>query len=596
MSHSTSTETYANRYDLDKLPVFLEGSGEDSMFLEVKGLPDLLTYGKHYITVAFKDLKNSPYYLRENSGLQFEVKDSNNNVIYSDIGTTSEILDHYSGAAIIYIWVKEDPLRTYKPIKNGMGTLTFVGELSGEGIPIEWKGKKNYRCTFPIEIRKELPNLSPILFQSASLIQQTFTDTVSSITADPKIANTPTASISESIGLDFNDSNYKRSYIHISASHLGTFGGKVEFIEVSYNENNSLNNEFKILTTYPLTSSITNTAVYETSASSGLNPLSTLQEIPIPREIRRNGNVTFKLKFLNKNLDYAQDISKTNDVLEITTSLAITGSPLILETNDNLVTGSGKLVFGKSLEEGIKLEYVPEDEALKMTHVKEGINQKVLQEFRGTKGGFTLGGDASSHKVEGKASSSAILAGTGSIIFNSNQASILSGVNNEITLSDNSSIVAGEDNKIIAVHTELIDKNGGWNTIVGGTTSKIVSSSLATIGGGGAHQILDTKYATIAGGFVNFISGSHQSVIVGGTENVISASLSHDSDNCFIGAGNKNRIMGSHNASIISGDQNRISQSQGAIIIGGTLNFISGSGRAFIGGGENNQIIDDHAH
>ena len=76
MSHSTSTETYANRYDLDKLPVFLEGSVEDSMFLEVKGLPDLLTYGKHYITVSFKDPSNSPYYLRNGSNLSFEAKDS----------------------------------------------------------------------------------------------------------------------------------------------------------------------------------------------------------------------------------------------------------------------------------------------------------------------------------------------------------------------------------------------------------------------------------------------------------------------------------------------------------------------------------------
>ena len=38
---------YANRLDLDKLNVFLEGSGDDPMFLEVESLPNILTYGKH---------------------------------------------------------------------------------------------------------------------------------------------------------------------------------------------------------------------------------------------------------------------------------------------------------------------------------------------------------------------------------------------------------------------------------------------------------------------------------------------------------------------------------------------------------------------
>ena len=203
---------YANRLDLDKLDVFLEGSGDDPMFLEVKGFPNILTYGKHYATLSIKDPQNSPYKLRQFSKILFEVKDVDGNLIYSDIANSQEIKDNYSGLSIIYIWIKKDPLRTINDIKNGIGTLTFVGEL--DGVPSYWQNKPNYRCVFPIEIRTDLPNISPILFQSSSLINSTL-------------------QLSESIGIDRGDLNYKRSYLHISASNMKTFGGQVEFIELS---------------------------------------------------------------------------------------------------------------------------------------------------------------------------------------------------------------------------------------------------------------------------------------------------------------------------------------------------------------------------
>ena len=87
----SSTEVYANRLDLDKIPVFLERSGTDPMFLEVNGLPEILTYGKHYITVSFKDPSNSPYYLRNGCNLSFEAKDSDGNILFSEIIDSNEI-------------------------------------------------------------------------------------------------------------------------------------------------------------------------------------------------------------------------------------------------------------------------------------------------------------------------------------------------------------------------------------------------------------------------------------------------------------------------------------------------------------------------
>ena len=120
---------YANRLDLDKLNVFLEGSGDDPMFLEVESLPNILTYGKHYATLSIKDPQNSPYKLRQFSKILFEVKDVDGNLIYSDVANSEEIKDNYSGLIIFYIWIKENPLRTYDTIKNGI-PAQFLASLN----------------------------------------------------------------------------------------------------------------------------------------------------------------------------------------------------------------------------------------------------------------------------------------------------------------------------------------------------------------------------------------------------------------------------------------------------------------------------------
>ena len=44
----SSTLTYANRYDLDQIDVFLEGESSNPMFFTVNGLPNQLSFGKHY--------------------------------------------------------------------------------------------------------------------------------------------------------------------------------------------------------------------------------------------------------------------------------------------------------------------------------------------------------------------------------------------------------------------------------------------------------------------------------------------------------------------------------------------------------------------
>ena len=202
-----------------------------------------------------------------------------------------------------------------KPITDGEGTLIIAGKLQEKSnttnrIPQKFKGAVNYRCTFPLIIAKDLPNQSPILFKSIENIQAS-------------------SSFSESLDLDLGESVYKRSYMNISASHLETYGGRVDRLELSLREIRTVDNEYKVLTTYPLSGS-----AYEVANefTGGLNPESSFQKVPIPRDIRRNGSVEFRLRFLNSKGEYAQDIKNPNISVAITGSLIITGSPLILET------------------------------------------------------------------------------------------------------------------------------------------------------------------------------------------------------------------------------------------------------------------------
>jgi len=164
----SSTLTYANRYDLDEIDVFLEGDSSNPMFFSVNGLPKQLAFGKHYFNLSILDSKKQDYELRPNSRILFEFKSINNVVIKSDVTE----LKQKNGVAICFVDVLQDPLRTYKEIQDGQGTLSIVGSLQnkqgrGKTIPDKFKNAMNYRCIFPIEIRKNLINAdSPKTLQS----------------------------------------------------------------------------------------------------------------------------------------------------------------------------------------------------------------------------------------------------------------------------------------------------------------------------------------------------------------------------------------------------------------------------------------------
>jgi hypothetical protein len=161
----SSTETYANRYDLNEISVFLEGNFNNPMFFNISGLPQNLSFGKHYFNLSILDSSNQEYELRPNSKILFEFKSINNVILRSDVVK----LNQKNGVATCFVDVLKDPLRTYKEIQDGQGTLSIVGSLQDKEntenqITEKFIGAMNYRCVFPIQITKNLLNAdSPIV-------------------------------------------------------------------------------------------------------------------------------------------------------------------------------------------------------------------------------------------------------------------------------------------------------------------------------------------------------------------------------------------------------------------------------------------------
>ena len=60
----SSTLTYANRYDLDQIDVFLEGESSNPMFFTVNGLPNQLSFGKHYFYLSVLNSAGQNYQLK----------------------------------------------------------------------------------------------------------------------------------------------------------------------------------------------------------------------------------------------------------------------------------------------------------------------------------------------------------------------------------------------------------------------------------------------------------------------------------------------------------------------------------------------------
>ena len=209
--------TYPQILDLDKLKVQHEDDPSNPKYFNVNGLPNVLGYGKYWFTITFNDPKDMPL-IKDNSNIIFEVKDENGLVIWSDVAD----LDDVNGAAVCWLWIKEDPLRTYEQITAGTGTLTIVAVLEDDN---------NLRLTLPIDIRPNVVNNHSILFQEE-----------------------PQVRIKEILKTDKNENSqsFLRNFATIETNNLVTYGGKVDKVEVSYNTEQIIDSSYQQLGTYQL--------------------------------------------------------------------------------------------------------------------------------------------------------------------------------------------------------------------------------------------------------------------------------------------------------------------------------------------------------
>ena len=157
---------YPQQLDLDKLNVYRELDLSTQDLFNVDNLPSIFTFGKHYFTLSFNESETSNLSLKLSSQVLFEFKDFNGNVIFSDVTNYQSV----NGSAVCFVFIREQRADGYfSEISNGIGSLTIVGELNN--VPNEFKNVYNVRLSIPIEIRKDLPNISPIIFQDLNLLQ-----------------------------------------------------------------------------------------------------------------------------------------------------------------------------------------------------------------------------------------------------------------------------------------------------------------------------------------------------------------------------------------------------------------------------------------
>jgi len=106
---------YPAIYNLDEVEVHPDYSNvPEGEWFNITGLPSDLSLGKHFFYISY----NTPtgnIKLKEKSPILFEFKDSNGLVIYSELTKFQNL----SGHAIGYVWLKQDPLRTYDEIAEG---------------------------------------------------------------------------------------------------------------------------------------------------------------------------------------------------------------------------------------------------------------------------------------------------------------------------------------------------------------------------------------------------------------------------------------------------------------------------------------------
>ena len=105
----SSTKTYANRYDLDEIDVFLEGDSINPMFFSVSGIDRQFAFGKHYFNLSILDSTNQEHKFKGamNYRCTFPI-DIRKNLINADSPINNSIEHKQKTIAGAYSFVKNN--------------------------------------------------------------------------------------------------------------------------------------------------------------------------------------------------------------------------------------------------------------------------------------------------------------------------------------------------------------------------------------------------------------------------------------------------------------------------------------------------------
>jgi len=371
-----------------------------------------LTFGKHRFIVRHAiapadqmyDEEGNSYWdpgaeyplLRPGSRILFEIKDGNGLVIYSDL-IPSKVLSSNDGFEA-YAWLKVDPLRTYSFIKEGPGTLTIAGEtIVGHNDRI-WKGQYNVRTTFPINItltRPEVDNDG----EDITVLEENVTPLTMRY-SEYHMGSGSGLFLSESLD---NSTDRQRSYLHLSASKLETYGGKISNVDIAIKvkyeneENGEVITSWKTIMSYLPISIYSNT--YEnyihSDYSDGLNPISfevSGSDIPIPPYdgVNPNYRCRFRIRFRDSSTDKAYASDYNNPSNDPCGECGGSIFEMIYPSGSSNINGNW-FEWGGTTRSATSTKYSDGDMVLRSTSAGHFIFKVAPHSISGDQGGQTLG-------------------------------------------------------------------------------------------------------------------------------------------------------------------------------------------------------------
>tara|TARA_Y100001973_G_C5198692_1_gene336079 strand:- start:1879 stop:3111 length:1233 start_codon:yes stop_codon:yes gene_type:complete len=310
---------YPAEYDLESLPIppqndYLNMGVFFNMQFGGYGVNSIptLSYGKHkFDVILIPHSSNSAYpKLQPKSRVLFEVKDVAGNLIFSDI--TPIYKDNgFTG----YLWIKQDPLRTFKDIQEGYGYVTIVAKA--QTTDPQWKNRYNVRVRQKIyvnlfdyntetgQISGFKKNYSPILFQK---------HTGSLGSGSGNLIVSEGSVINEGVQTE-------QSALIVSMSNMKTYSGKVNRIYIEYKLSGSSGDtsnpspEWSFFGDWTLISKSYEDNIYK-DYGVGINTLDENFSIPIfSSQIPHGGwdgsgtnKVKFRFRFVNPGENFAEDM------------------------------------------------------------------------------------------------------------------------------------------------------------------------------------------------------------------------------------------------------------------------------------------------